>query len=820
MARLNFTAKIDLVVGGRVLSPGGLSCSLREVMDDPALSGTRAGDIAGFFLASWVGAGSQEFSLSRIADNGTADVSLSLKPGDVDTLKFAVAMRIATPNTMRCSLLASNFMHRDDALKSLSDATRSRQGFTADQPSLTMCDNFTRNKAVMRIIDKGSDLKAYARLSLKPSSLLRLEESNAAVKRLGESVEKMVGACSVSPVNAGCQFVQGFTYGHMQDHLMHYATLGYVFKCMRSPVTLQHVMYNAYQAMHSTNLGFDALRAMPDAELVARFGLAIATRHTACAGTSIYCPDQTMSPAGLACKVRETEDIALSYSMLNFLVQNAGKLQPHAPAAADAAGDGPDWLASAVQGIVESQARASKIGDAFASVRKSPTLDADDCENKALSEQMVAQAMRDVFRRAKTPEGYLAAMLAEAKRSPHLFSACTDEHHQQMAGVLCRLGRMLDVGDWTLDLAVASAKGPSYSEADPQGGQGLCGHGASISRVRDPATGLYQHYPVEGTTYLTVDLPPPKGYPTEIPLKMATGEVTSFPLETVATIIAQNVHELVGLSQHAQILAHIRKDYGPNPLACPFYVSTFFTGLSEGKDGSLGCIPLDTSPAGVFRAGTKPLFGAPVMGLSNASTMAIPVTSELLAENADKAEGSRLAELIKAQVSEAWGPSLNDAALRNYFTWVQPVKSPDAPRLNADNYAAAIRSENSWFYDDPQVTRMAVQVYSALARRFNELQAKDPASDGATASAYGEYLSACLGISMPVPKVASKFELSTMRNIRKAADDIGLAAALVAFVSKARRIQQRASVKADHCIYMCDRGEGFVHAFRHKLSTK
>lgn len=826
MANLTFTVKVDLVIGGRVFSPCNLGAvpgpGLREVMclDEPGPGVTRSGDVAGFYLACWVGAGSQEFSLSRIADNGTADVALSLRQGDVDTLKFAVAMRMATPTTFRCSLLASNFIGRDELLKELSNPSRAKLGFTADQPSLVMCDNFTRNKAVVRFLDKGSDVKAYSKLALKPSSLLRLDESNAAVQRLGVSVEAMVGNVAVSPLNAGSQFVEGFTYGHMQNQLMHYATLGHVFKSMRSFVTLQQLMYNSYQSMHSTNLSFDALKAMSDAELVPRFGIAVVTRHTVCPGTSVYCADNTISVVGLASKVRETEDIAESGSRLNFEVQNAGKLKPYSAGEAEAPAQGPEGLAKAVRAIAESQAKVAAAGDAFASARISPTLDADDCENKALSEQMVAAALREVYRAHRTPQALCASMSREAKRTPGMFAACTEDHHRDMAAVLFRLGRMLDAGDWTLDLAVASAKGPSYSEDNPQAGEGLCGHGASIARVKDPATGLYQHYPVEGTAYLTVDMPPPKGYPTSLPLKLASGEVKTFPLETVATVLAQNMHELIGLSQHAQVLAHIRQDYGTNPLACPFYVSTFFTGLSEGKSGSLGCIPLDTCPAPMFRAGAKPLFGAPVMGLSNPATMAIPVTADMLAEDGSEAKGREMAELISAQVSEAWGPSLTEQALRNYFTYTQPVKSPDAPALTADNYAASIRSENAWFYDDPKVTRQAVQVYSALAQRFNELQAKDPASDGAVASAYGQYLSACLGISLPVPRSAAKFALSTAKNMRKAAEDIGLGAAIAACLMKSRMIHARASVQASEPFYMCNRGEGFVHSHRVKLALR
>jgi hypothetical protein len=174
-------------------------------------------------------------------------------------------------------------------------------------------------------------------------------------------------------------------------------------------------------------------------------------------------------------------------------------------------------------------------------------------------------------------------------------------------------------------------------------------------------------------------------------------------------------------------------------------------------------------------------------------------------------------KLIKEQVSEAWGPGLTDENLRNYFTWVQPVSSLDGPTLNADNHAASIRTENSWFYDDPKVTRQAVQVYSALAKRFNEIQSRDPASDGAVARAYGQYLSAFFGISLPLPKSASKFSLTTMKNLKQASNDLGLEVAISKCVYKNKMINARAAVASDHHVYMCDKGEGFVHAHRVKL---
>lgn len=886
MAELKFTVTTDLVIGGRVCQPSSVvQCpakftpslagpakltqapagpakltqapagpakqtgrkqqqQLSEVLAEPdsiLASGpspnssgglAKAGDITGFYLAAWVGANSQEFSLCPIAEDGTATVRLTVRPGDVDTVKFAVAFGLATPKSVRCCHLASNYVRREDLLASLG-------GAPTDQLCLTLCDNFTRNTALLKIVDAGSQAQAYAKLSLKPSSLLKLDDTNEAVKRLGENVERVVGACAISPLNAGTQFVQSFTFGHLSGHLLHYALLGHVFDSIKSPVSLPLVMYNLVSAMHSTNLSFEAIRAIPDEELPPRLGNRIAMSHPSCGLTSIYCPDMTVAPTGQACKVRETEDIARSLSRLTFEVQNYGKPRAYARPPQQ----GPVSLARAVQSVVEDQARLAVEGETFASRRMSMSLNSDDCENTAQLGMLVFKGIEAACAGSRSAQDLAGKMAREAKLAPATFAQCTDAHFGQMAEVVWRLGKMIQDGRWSMTLAVVSAKGPSYTEDNPNAAEGLCGHGACISRVRNAATGLYQHYPVEGTTYLTVDMPPPKGYATQLPLKLKDGEVQPFPLETVVTLLAQRIHELVGLSAHAQVLAHLKSDYGSSPMSCPFYVSTFFTGLSEGSTGSVGCIPLDTCPPESFNAGAKPVFGAFLMALSDPATMAVPITNEMFERDAGKSlanqaraaqrGGKSLAhkagaaqeqqddhlQSMKAQVNEAYSPGISEQRIRDYMTFLQPLKSPDAPALTSKTYAASIRSENTWAFDDPQVTAQAVQIYSALAERFNVLQAKDPESDGATASAYGNYLSACLGISLPVPKDKAKFSLSTTRNLTRAANDIGLVSAVAACLLKTSMINARAAVETKHHFYMCDKGEGIVHAHRTKIAT-
>lgn len=815
MVKLHFRVKTDLVLGGRVVQP--CSVQISEVMEfDQARPQPKSGELDGFFLALHVGADSPAFCLRRIPENGVTEVELEWFEGSVDTLKVSVGARSLNPKGARCCHIASTSITRAELLDCLKRGQKA-EGFTSDQPTLKAPDNFTRNMALHRFLNVGTDLSALAKLRLRDSSLKRLDEHNQAVKNLGMVVDQHVGSCAVSPLNAGSQFVQSFTLLPMGGVLTHYGLLGYQFSCMESPVTLPVVTYNLLQAMHSTGLSFDALEAMSDADLVKRFGLAAVTRQTCCALSNNYCPDLTISSTGGVCKLRDTEDIGRTYSRFRFEVQNLNTLEAYEGHR--------DWkqltLEQAMRSVAESQARLAEDPLRFGASRTTSQALADDCENSAEANEQNARSILAFCDRHPTAAALAAEMERQAAGVPHVFAEVKPAHYRRLAAVAHRLGAMQRRGDWTTSLAVASAKGPSYTEDSPQAGAGLCGHGVCVTRVWDEKSQLYQHLPVEGTTYLTVDMPPPEGYCTSVPLKLANGAVQSFPLETAMTLLGQNLHEMFGGSVHCNILAHLRSDYGDMPEKCPFYESIFYTGLSEGKGGSLGCIPLTTNPAASYRAGGKPLFGAAVMGLSKPDVVAIPITAEMLHGGKKAASAQDLKALIGGIVSEAWGPAITPRQFLSYLSQLQPVRSPDLPWLGAGNYAAYMKSENTWAYDDPAVARGAVQVYSALAERFNAIQAQDPAADGARASAFGQYLSATLTVHVPIPKMSevTKFSLSTIRNMKRASDDLGLAETFAACLMKKQAIQCRAAVVTDHHIYMCDRGDGFVHSHRVKLAA-
>lgn len=816
MVRLSFYAKADLVVGGRTCSPD-------SYMSSPAGAADSASTITGFYLTVFASGDSEVYCINRLegGEKGTL-FELDWPEGAPDTVKFSMDFGQVTPKTVRSDHLGSCFVPVSHLLTMLTQsktpaARNPSSSRAAELPKVILADNFTRNAGLLTLVDAGSDLRALSKLSLRPSSLTRLPESNRAVEQLAQRIENMLATdCVVSPANAGTQFTQGITSGHMKNHRLYYGTLGETFNriCRGTPVSLPLLMYNAFQAMHSTNLGFAALEAMPASELVPRFGLPLVSRHTCCALTNVYCPDITLAPTGAPCKLRETEDIARSLSSTNYAIQNATITGPY-----DRPLDRSFTLADAARAVEADQRALAADPNGLGARRKTPTLDADDCENKAQFIMQVTAALGDLSSKYRSTGGLSEAMQQAVKGDQALFLQCTSEHVRRMSAVLWRLSSMLGNGQWTMGLAVVSAKGPSFNEADPQAGNGLCGHGACVARVLSGADQkgqkLYQHYPVEGTTYLTVDYPVPKTHAATLSVKMADNSTQAFPVETLMGLVAQRVHELVGLSANANLLAHLRRDYGKNPLSSPFYVSMFYTSLCPGGDSScLGSIPMNVTPGT-----SRPGFGAPFMGLSGDTVKTFPITSSMLAESGQ--DPDKMLELMQEQVTESWEPGLSGDMLRNYMTYLQPVKTPDAPALDARTYAASSRAEVSSAFDDPQVAVRAVSIYQKIAEKFNELQARDPSSDGARAQGYGQYLSACLGISLPLPKVedAGSFKLTLTKNLVQAIKEMSMEKTLSACALKSSIIRARASVEADHHFYMCDRGEGVVHSFRQKLAT-
>jgi hypothetical protein len=886
-ADLNFFVKVDLILGGkpyvpsdvRVASksdlsgsggPGQFPVQIEEVSesDDPT-----AGDIGKFHLAAWIGGQSKAFSLDTINDDGVAEVRLSLAGRDPDTLKFAVVFdKKCSRCTRRCNL-ASNFVHIPALTSMLSNSPHigsaakvarrgakplsSASAFSLDQPCFSMRDNFTRNAAVLRFADAGSNLSAIPRLNLAPSSLLSLDRTNEAVCRLGKDIQSRISNFAVSPLNAGPQYMEAFTYGQMQGHLMHYAVLGHVFSQMSHPVDLPWMTYNICQAMQSTGFTTAALMAMPAVEFIQNFAVHTISISTACSLTSIYSSDLTLSAAGTVCKLRETEDIAKTFSCLSLQAPRSSNARPYSPSSASSAAP---TLQQCIARIAECQDEREARGGL--ADRVTPHLFADDCENFTEGGMMLGRSCGIAYLScekevvaSKTRGGsskYVAAdqtgdptpdhlneislvmganMAREcARTNPRVFAKLSSEHFKQCGLIGTRLGLYQLNGAWATDAGVVSAKGASYDRQDPlAAAQGLSGHGTIISRAKNLATGVCSHSPVELTTYFAQDPAPAKplkaggGYADSFSVRLSDGRFESFKPADFATVLGQNIHSELGASEDHCIQAHICPDYGDNPLDCPFYVSMFYSGLSEGPKGSIGCVPLDTAPPADFGAGCRPLFGAPVMGLSRKSTVALPVTVDMLG-----ADGAEIVELMRAQVSEAWSPAADPATVARIASFWQPCEPPGGSGAifnSLDEYARHMRSEATWAFDNPADTAMAVQAYKALADRFNAIQARDAGSDGSRAFATGKFLSASLTAFTPIPlastAAAGPIAMTVMRNLRRAAAELGIDK--VAVMKRKQMMQvganaSKAVAKTGPHFYMCHQGGGPTHAHRAKLA--
>jgi hypothetical protein len=848
---LHFWVRADLVIDGRVQPPS--ACAPK-----PQGTSLAAGTVTRFLLSAWVGGGSAEFSVGELDAEGIAEVWILLHPGDVSTLKFSSSFNMVAPKGQRNCHFASGPVLVSELVAMLREGPPvpprgGRPCFAVSQRCVSMRDNFSKNAAILRFHNAGTDCAAVLSLPLRNSALLSLDRTNAAVYNLGQRLRAQIGHFAVSPLNAGPQYMEAFSYLQMQNCLVHYGLLGHVFDQFSSPVQLPWVMYDAYQAVHAAGIHPAALASLSDVDFVLRFGQPLVTGHTACSLTSIYCTDYTLDKEGVAFKLKETEDMARTFGCLSLQSQlGLGERWPGEPlrsyrpppvsdpSSSQIGVDAPgsiapcDDLLRCVAALQRAQAdrREHELSN-----RVSYAVHCDDCENASLSILQKARGVRAIYEGLAAaggkgaeprPEALVDAMVAAAASSKvwtRLFAHLTRADHAAMAPALLRLGRMLSDGRWATAFAVVSAKGPAYTEACPNAPGALSGHGTVISRIR--AGGGVFHGPMEGTTSLCQDPPVPQGVADGVRVRLEDGSISPFDLSEFATVFAQNVHQCVGISADSCIMGHIRADYGDAPQRCPFYVAAFYTGLSEGVRGSMGCVPLDTHPPPSFGAGANPVFGAPVLGLSMPSTMAVPITDDLLSD--DLAERSCLLDDIHAQMQEACCPEAPQRVIEAIASFWQPVAplrvgfegavpaNRGSPLLLRRGFETTIRSLNTWAFDDPAHTELAVRVYGALADRFNELQARDPACDHVIAAAYGHYLSAALRFDIPMRPVGGEVvSLSTFRNLRQAVMDVGLTP-LVGCPLKMAAISARARVESDAHFYMCDKGGGPSHAHRARL---
>ena len=292
---------------------------------------------------------------------------------------------------------------------------------------------------------------------------------------------------------------------------------------------------------------------------------------------------------------------------------------------------------------------------------------------------------------------------------------------------------------------------------------------------------------------------------------MQSGAKVNLTMPNYSTVHGQNVHSVAGISSLFRVLSFFAPHYA-NPLDCPFYVSLFYCGLPVGK-GTIGCIPVDTNPPVEANAGERPMFGAPVMGLSSEYVKAVPV-KHIEISGGEKSE--KLIDMLAQQASEMYSPPADYNTMRMLMSFWQPCEAPEGKHLS-DDYTRIINSECTWAFDNPDDTAAAVKLYKTLAEKFNEIQERDPRNDGTRMHAYGQFLSASLRSTMPAPKKGTAFQITSISNLRQAVQLVPGMSELISNHAKMAHIDARREIPSDHHVYKCESSLGLVHSFNVQL---
>ena len=799
MPALHFEVKADLIVGGQTHTNALPASSQLN-----SYGGSQ--QASDFYLHSWIGGVNEDASIEKVHPDGASTVKLDLNDGDVDTIKLEYDFVTPTTNGDRLHHLCSSFIPVKSLLEHL-DGKDPKQcymkgNFTeedhpsgANQKQCYMKSNFTKDAVLMTFKNISTDVEAIKALKLRPSTLLKQEEINKAVFSMGTTIKQKLLTCDVNNVNAGPQFVDGFTFLPMQGVLTNYGLMGFTFKCLETPINLDCTMYNAYKTLEATGLELGSLASMSDKDLFLHFGAHLATRPTSCAFTTPYSPDLAYDCVGRVSK--DTESITRSLSAVALHVQGAvaDYKRSEVPIAS-------------LQKCIELLAQPDIHDNTKIRGGLSPAMLNDDCENAAQGVCAHMEGVANLARDFDTPERLSRAM-AQAAQNNRLFAGFTMEHHKPMAACLHRLGSLVVSGKLQTAFSVVSARGACAEGASADTPPQLSGHGTVIGRLTD-SDGVNHFLPLEGTSYIATNHPRDKLLATEITLGLQDGSDMSFDLAKTQTIFAQNLHEIAGLSPHCRMLGQLMSEY-PNPVKnSPFYVATFYSAL-EKDNKTFACVPLDNSTGGT------PMFGAPVMGLGSESSIAIPLGPSLMTNSAGRDEQKAFMQLLCDHANEVFPPRANDKQMRALMSHWQPCAPPSDRTLKIDP-SRHLRAECTSAFDDPVHTQAAVHVYRQLAAKFNQLQAATPNEDGIRLEGYGTFLSAALKMRIPIPQASTPRIKSTgISNLRAAVTQLGLQG-IVTQPSKMAHINSQAKIRSEHAFFMCAQGGGLVHSHAIKLA--
>ena len=136
----------------------------------------------------------------------------------------------------------------------------------------------------------------------------------------------------------------------------------------------------------------------------------------------------------------------------------------------------------------------------------------------------------------------------------------------------------------------------------------------------------------------------------------------------------------------------------------PFYHSVFFSGLSYNGE-SLGSILFNIS-----QASQQPVFGAPVLGLSMSTLLALPITSNLVSDYVDAAK--RIVQNLKDQASKAWPPAASSREMQHMMSYYAPVDTvEDMKSLSGTSASQCVCGQFTVAFDNPVHRDAVTQLY-------------------------------------------------------------------------------------------------------------
>jgi len=705
---------------------------------------------------------------------------------DYDALKLGVYIRDPDTKTMRH--IASGFKD----LTSLAHELEGVDDCSKAKDSLILKDNYSRNQTLIHLANNGTNLVALKEFcsKLKPSILKSNNEINKKVLQMTFGLHEWIEKSScVSNMNGGPNFVNSMCFTESMGCAINYPLLDMTYSSSRHRAPLAMLSYLAFSTLQYSGIPPETLLAMEPHDFVANFVVPLCTSFTVCPTSSVYSGDKTIDAKGNL--DLGTEDFAMVLSK-HFFTDVTDSYQ--------------DIKCSKLSGKTDLELQnfisecittplANSLGHKAIS---------DDCETLSGLAKSLEGSMHKYHLKARmeakcenskmmnvglkamdtiledhfvTPVDLkLADLMWNETRGLKNMADVPKRDYVILACLINKAGELRENTEQgkspctQLAMSIVSAKGASFE----MGNKDLNGHACTVSQTL--CADGNAHYRIgEATANMsTRDLP--GTCPGKVRLTLSSGEKSFATLEAL-TCIVQNLGEYVKTSGKIRIAQSIPASFhGVDAYkACPFYMAGFFVGFKMGPCIP-GVIPLDLKSS--VASGTlasdatrpAPVFGAPVANLSGESVKALPID---LGKVMGEAEAVKFLGSVVERNDESYPPRASKETLEKVMSRWMPVQ-PLA------NMFPGKYSESTWIssvaegFEDADLGRAVIEYKSRLARKFNELQARDPLNDGVTMTTHGHMLSAVCQFHIPLPKTDGLWNLSCARNMRLAVEALPL----------------------------------------------